>query len=99
MKLYTDNTLIIEQGTKILKLVALIQPFQSTQFILSGALRGAGDTKATAIITFITVLLLRPGLAKFTINSLRWETKESMDSNSYRSSSALFTNSNALSIW
>lgn len=75
MKLYTDNTLIIEQGTKILKLVALIQPFQSTQFILSGALRGAGDTKATAIITFITVLLLRPGLAKFTINSLDWGLK------------------------
>lgn len=72
MKLYTDNTLVIEQGAKILKLVALIQPFQSSQFILSGALRGAGDTRTTAVITFVTVLLLRPGLAKFTINSLGW---------------------------
>ncbi len=72
MTLYTDDPSVISQGAQILKLVALIQPFQSTQFILAGALRGAGDTRATAIITFITILLLRPGLAKFTINVLDW---------------------------
>lgn len=70
VSLYTDDPSVIDQGAKILKLVALIQPFQSTQFILSGALRGAGDTKATAIITFITILLLRPGLALLCINVL-----------------------------
>ncbi len=70
VSLYTDDPSVINQGAKILKLVALIQPFQSTQFILSGALRGAGDTKATAIITFITILLLRPGLALLCINVL-----------------------------
>src|SRR5690606_22332373 len=75
MTLYTDDPSVISQGAQILKLVALIQPFQSTQFILAGALRGAGDTRATAIITFITILLLRPGLAKFTINSLDWGLK------------------------
>ena len=41
-------------------MVAFILPFQSSQFILAGALRGAGDTRATAIITIITVLILRP---------------------------------------
>lgn len=51
-------------------LVALIQPFQSSQFILAGALRGAGDTRATAIIMFLTVLLIRPGAAIFAINVL-----------------------------
>jgi Na+-driven multidrug efflux pump len=35
--------------------VAFLQPFQSSQFIIAGGLRGAGDTKATAIITTITV--------------------------------------------
>jgi Na+-driven multidrug efflux pump len=39
---------------------------------LAGALRGAGDTRATAMIIFITVLLVRPGLAMFTIHVLKW---------------------------
>ncbi|HBR01531.1 MAG TPA: MATE family efflux transporter, partial [Ruminiclostridium sp.] len=48
------------------------QPFQTSQFILAGALRGAGDTRSVAIITFITVLLLRPGLAIITVKALGW---------------------------
>ena len=70
--LYSNDPIVIAQGAKILKLVALIQPFQSSQFILAGALRGAGDTRATAVITFITVLLVRPGLAIFSIFVLGW---------------------------
>ena len=37
--LYSPEPEIIQQGARILKLVAVIQPFQSSQFILSGALR------------------------------------------------------------
>lgn len=70
--LYSDDPEIIAQGARILKLVAIIQPFQSSQFILAGALRGAGDTRATAVITFLTVLLVRPGLALVTINCFGW---------------------------
>lgn len=72
MTLYSDEASVIAQGAQILKLVALIQPFESSQFIIAGALRGAGDTRATAIITFITILLLRPGLAIFSIQVLEW---------------------------
>ncbi|MGB4385343.1 MAG: MATE family efflux transporter, partial [Caldicoprobacterales bacterium] len=70
--LYTTEAEVIEQGAQILKLVAFIQPFQSSQFILTGALRGAGDTRATAVIIFITVLLVRPGMAILSINHLGW---------------------------
>jgi putative MATE family efflux protein len=70
--LYSNDSAVITQGTKILMLVAFIQPFQSSQFILAGALRGAGDTRATAVIMFLTVLIVRPGLALFTINVLGW---------------------------
>ncbi len=70
--LYSQDPEIISQGARILKLVAFIQPFQSSQFILAGALRGAGDTKATATISFITVLLVRPGLAIISIHLLKW---------------------------
>lgn len=68
MGLYTDDLVVIAEGAKILRVAGLIQPFQSSQFILAGALRGAGDTKTTAIITFITILILRPGLAIIAIN-------------------------------
>jgi putative MATE family efflux protein len=73
--LYSDDPGVIIQGAEILKLVALIQPFQSSQFILAGALRGAGDTRATAVISFITILLLRPGIAILTIRILDFGLK------------------------
>ena len=69
---YTKDTEVIAMGAQILKLVALIQPFQSSQFILAGALRGAGDTRAIAVIIFITVLLVRPSLAVININVFHW---------------------------
>lgn len=61
---------LVELGAVIMMFVAVVQPFQSSQLILAGALRGAGDTKVTAAITFITVLLVRPALAIFAINVL-----------------------------
>lgn len=70
--LYNNEPAIVQTGGIILMFLAFIQPFQSSQFILSGALRGAGDTKATAVITFITVLLVRPGLALLTIHVFHW---------------------------
>lgn len=70
--LYNDDPYIVEQGAFIMKLLAFLQPFQSSQFIIAGALRGAGDTRATAVITFLTVLLVRPLFAIFSINVLGW---------------------------
>lgn len=61
--LYNDNTEIIRIGGHIMLIVAFLQPFQGSQFIIAGGLRGAGDTKTTAVITFITVLLVRPIMA------------------------------------
>ncbi len=61
---------IAQLGAMILKMVALIQPFQAAQFILSGSLRGAGDTKYTAFVIMITVMIIRPFVAYATINWL-----------------------------
>jgi Na+-driven multidrug efflux pump len=55
-----------------MRMVAIMLPLQSSQFILAGALRGAGDTRAIAFITFLTVLLIRPGIAALTVNVLHW---------------------------
>ncbi|HBN85952.1 MAG TPA: hypothetical protein DDZ89_19165 [Clostridiales bacterium] len=69
-KLYNQDPFIVEQGAQIMRLVAFIIPFQTSQFILAGALRGAGDTRATAVITLLTVLMLRPGLSYVFIHIL-----------------------------
>lgn len=58
--LYNDTPAVLENGARIMLFVAVLQPIQCSQFILSGALRGAGDTKATAVISLCTVLLMRP---------------------------------------
>lgn len=70
--MYNDTPEIVETGSRILMVMAFIQPFQSSQFIVAGGLRGAGDTKATAVVTFLTVLLVRPGFALFSIYVFGW---------------------------
>lgn len=70
--LYSDDPEIIEMGPWLLKMVAIIQPLQSSQFILAGALRGAGDTKYTAKVIFVTVMLVRPGVALLAVFLLHW---------------------------
>ena len=63
VSLYNKDPNIIEMGGKIMLFVAFLQPFQTSQFIIAGGLRGAGDTKSTAMITTITVLFVRPFVA------------------------------------
>jgi putative MATE family efflux protein len=61
--LYNSDPEIIRIGGQIMLFVTFLQPFQGSQFIIAGGLRGAGDTKTTAIIMSITVLLFRPAMA------------------------------------
>ncbi len=43
--LYTNDPGVVANTAMILRIIGLVQPAQSTQFILAGGLRGAGDTK------------------------------------------------------
>ena len=61
--LYNDEPEVIRIGGYLMMFVAFTQPFQGVQFILAGALRGAGDTRSIAVISFITVLGVRTCLA------------------------------------
>jgi putative MATE family efflux protein len=61
--MYTTELAVIAQGAILLKIVAVIQPLQSSQMVLSGALRGAGDTKAVAVSTFTGIVIVRPIVA------------------------------------
>ncbi|MEF3306139.1 MATE family efflux transporter [Paenibacillus sp. GYB003] len=55
MMLYTTVPDIIEKGALSIRIMGFIQVSQATQFILSGALRGAGDTRYPLYSTFIGV--------------------------------------------
>lgn len=66
--LYTKDLAIIESSGNIMKIIALIQPFQASTFAISGGLRGAGDTVSTLIVTIIGVFFIRLSLAYVLIN-------------------------------
>jgi len=68
--LYTDDAAIISTAASILMFVALMQPFNASQQILAGSMRGAGDTKVVAYITAATMFGLRPFLAWLLVTKL-----------------------------
>ena len=67
LRLYTDNEAVIQTSMHLLLVMAVLQPFQSSQFIVSGALRGAADTFAVAVANFVSALILRPIFAAVAI--------------------------------
>lgn len=69
VSLYNKDAAIIEMGGRIMLFVAFLQPFQTSQFIIAGGLRGAGDTKSTAKITTVTVLFVRPIVALLLVHA------------------------------
>ncbi len=68
--LFTRNQEVVNNVATVLKIIALVQPFQSSQLILSGGLRGAGDTIYPMLSTLIGVLIIRVSLAYVFVNLL-----------------------------
>src|SRR5690606_39748852 len=60
LRLFTDDVEVIRQGSIVLRTSAFIQPIMAASFVFSGALRGAGDTRATMVVTGVSVVGLRP---------------------------------------
>ena len=57
--LFTKDKDVIELATMALKIVSICQPFSGASMVLSGALRGAGDTKSVLLITYLGIFLIR----------------------------------------
>lgn len=70
--LYTNDKAIIEQGRTCLRIIAAIQPAQSTQFILAGALRGAGDTRFPLYSTMLGMWGMRVALSYLFVLVFNW---------------------------
>ncbi|NLN47639.1 MAG: MATE family efflux transporter [Clostridiales bacterium] len=65
---YTKDPVIIKNTSNVLRIIALVQPFQSSQLILAGALRGAGDTFWPLVTTFVGIVLIRVIIAHLLVN-------------------------------
>lgn len=59
--LYSSETVILDYGDIIMKILSIMLFFQIEQVVQFGCLRGAGDTKFTAAVSLISVAIIRPG--------------------------------------
>ncbi len=60
VSLFTKDTAVIALGSYIMIYAALCTHMQTSQVILNGCLRGAGDTAFVAVMSLISVALVRP---------------------------------------
>ncbi len=70
VSLYNKDPVVIRNASIALRIIASIQPIQSSQLILAGALRGAGDTISTFIATLVSLLVIRVSLAYLFVDVL-----------------------------
>ena len=59
----TTDEAIILQGMDIMIVLALTCFIQNSQVVTMGSLRGAGDTRYTAMVSLISIAIIRPGTA------------------------------------
>lgn len=70
--MYTDDAEIIALSSKLLQIFALTVIALSFQSCISGALRGAGDTKFPLYVVIFCVLFLRVALVTVAVNVLHF---------------------------
>ena len=63
LRLFTDEAHIIQAGIPLIWITGIVTFAQTSQVVFSGCLRGAGDTKFVAMVSFISILFLRPILS------------------------------------
>ena len=63
---YNQTPEVIALGSQVMLIVAVLLPVQGIRNVISGGLRGAGDTKYAASVVFFTTTILRP------ITLFRW---------------------------
>ena len=62
-QLYSNETAILDYGVVILNILSVMLFFQILQVVQFGCLRGAGDTRFTAMVSLISVTFIRPALS------------------------------------
>ena len=63
VSLFVSQQSVVNATASIMLILALFQPFQTSSVVMSGALRGAGDTKYVAKVMLVCVTGIRPVLS------------------------------------
>ena len=66
--LYSDEAVIIALSADMLKIIAIANPIVNARFVYVSALRGAGDAKYVAVISFIGMIVVRPFTGLMLVN-------------------------------
>lgn len=61
--LFSQDAVILNYGEQIMRILSVTLFFQIEQVVLFGCLRGAGDTRFTALVSLISVTCIRPGMS------------------------------------
>jgi len=67
VSLFTTDPQTLLMAIDVMLMVALFQPFQTSSVVISGCLRGAGDTRYVAGVMLLCVAVIRPVLAYVSI--------------------------------
>ena len=65
--LFTYDVYVIQTAASLMLIMAAILPFQTSQLVMAGSLRGSGDTRYVALTMLITVALVRPLSSMFLV--------------------------------
>ena len=57
---YTDDPELSMLAANMLRIIAIVNPLSNARFVYASALRGAGDSRFSAVMTFVGVLVMRP---------------------------------------
>ncbi len=68
VSLFTSDQLVLSLAAEVMLVVALFQPLQTSAVVISGALRGAGDTRFVALVMLVCVAVIRPVLTYASIH-------------------------------
>lgn len=63
IRLFNDDPTVVALGAQVLRIVAFAEPFFAMAIVISGVLRGAGDTRGPFIITMATMWCVRVTLS------------------------------------
>lgn len=61
--MFTTEQVILDYGVIIMRILSIMLFFQIEQVVQFGCLRGAGDTRFTAMVSLISVTFIRPGIS------------------------------------
>ena len=68
--MYSDDLEIIRLAALMLRIIAITNPISNARFVYISALRGAGDSRFAAVVTFFGVILIRPLISFILITTM-----------------------------